>query len=153
MKVIKSDKRVCWNKRVRWLCELELHQKIWDTRKSKKIPPDLVLMANIALSHTYHAMADIKEVPDSIVVSIIRDTSGSSDSYVEVLISKEDTKLYDYFFEKIAILQIAGPEQVVKGIGETYSKELLELGTFYIDITPEVHSEILHGVDAATNSN
>jgi len=81
--------------------------------------------------------AVITKEDNGYLVSVLKYPNQNKDSYVEVLIAPGH-EMYNRFDETVSVLNIAGEQQEVAGIGECFTQ-----GAYHIVLTPDEHAKLL----------
>ena len=85
----------------------------------------------------HHAIVTAEE--DGYLVSVLKQPTQNKDSYVEVMVTKNHP-LYPRFNDAVAVLNVAGTQTPVEGVGEAF-----QTGIYHVVLTQEEH-KLLAGV-------
>lgn len=85
----------------------------------------------------HHAIVTAEE--DEYLVSVLKQPTQNKDSYVEVMVTKNHP-LYPRFNDAVAVLNVAGTQTQVEGVGEAF-----QTGIYHVVLTQEEHN-LLSGV-------
>jgi hypothetical protein len=85
----------------------------------------------------HHAIVTAEE--DEYLVSVLKQPTQNKDSYVEVMVTKNHP-LYPRFNDAVAVLNVAGTQTQVEGVGEAF-----QTGIYHVVLTQEEH-KLLAGV-------
>lgn len=80
------------------------------------------------------------------LVSAIPEGKDDFASYVEVLVSPNDAVLYEFFIQRVGILNISGTNEEIPDVGEKYDDTIYSL---FVD--REIHDQVLKGPNIAHN--
>ena len=78
------------------------------------------------------------------LVSAIPEGKDDFASYVEVLVSSADSALYEFFIQRVGILNISGTNEEIQDVGEKYDDTIYSL---FVD--REIHDQVLKGPNIA----
>jgi hypothetical protein len=92
---------------------------------------------DIAPTKPHHAIVTAEE--DEYLVSVLKQPTQNKDSYVEVMVTKNHP-LYPRFNDAVAVLNVAGTQTQVEGVGEAF-----QTGIYHVVLTQEEH-KLLAGV-------
>lgn len=94
-------------------------------------------MVDVAPIKPHHAIVTAEE--DEYLVSVLKQPTQNKDSYVEVMVTKNHP-LYPRFNDAVAVLNVAGMQTQVEGVGEAF-----QTGIYHVVLTQEEH-KLLAGV-------
>jgi len=92
---------------------------------------------DIAPIKPHHAIVTTET--DEYLVSVLKQPTQNKDSYVEVMVTKNHP-LYPRFNDAVAVLNVAGTQTQVEGVGEAF-----QTGIYHVVLTQEEH-KLLAGV-------
>ncbi len=94
-------------------------------------------ITDIAPSKPHHAIVTTET--DGYLVSVLKQPTQNKDSYVEVMLT-ENHPLYQRFHDAVAVLNVAGTQNEVEGVGEAF-----QTGIYHVVLDVEEH-KLLAGV-------
>ena len=97
----------------------------------------LMYMVDTAPIKPHHAIVTTET--DGYLVSVLKQPTQNKDSYVEVMLT-EKHPLYQRFHDAVAMLNVAGTQNEVEGVGEAF-----QTGLYHIVLDQEEH-KLLAGV-------
>lgn len=103
----------------------------------------LVGMVDTSSTNKFPLMVELVNGKD-FLVSAIPEGKDDFASYVEVLVSDKDADLYDFFIQKVGILNISGTNEEIPGVGEKYDDTIFSL---FVDKI--IHDKIVTGRNIA----
>ena len=92
---------------------------------------------DIAPTKPHHAIVTTET--DGYLVSVLKQPTQNKDSYVEVMLT-ENHPLYQRFHDAVAMLNVAGTQNEVEGVGEAF-----QTGVYHVVLDVEEHN-LLSGV-------
>lgn len=121
----------------KYLCIIWKH-----TFPLRTISPSLLYMTT-PTNTKFPLMVELVDGKD-FLVSAIPEGKDDFASYVEVLVSPNDATLYDFFIQKVGILNISGTNEEIPDVGEKYDATIYSL---FVD--REIHDQVLKGPNIA----
>ena len=80
----------------------------------------------------YHAIVTTET--GGYLVSVLKQPTQNKDSYVEVMLT-ENHPLYQRFHDAVAVLNVAGTQNEVEGVGEAF-----QTGVYHVVLDVEEHT-------------
>ncbi len=104
----------------------------------KQTRQKLLYMADMSATiKPHHAIVTTET--DGYLVSVLKQPTQNKDSYVEVMLT-ENHPLYQRFHDAVAMLNVAGTQNEVEGVGEAF-----QTGIYHVVLDVEEH-KLLAGV-------
>lgn len=116
--------------------------KWWRVSMLSPTSPSLVYMTTTT-NTKFPLMVELIDGKD-FLVSAIPEGKDDFASYVEVLVSPNDSVLYDFFIQRVGILNISGTNEEIPDVGEKYDDTIYSL---FVD--REIHDQVLKGQNIA----
>ena len=92
---------------------------------------------DIAPIKPHHAIVTTET--DGYLVSVLKQPTQNKDSYIEVMLT-ENHPLYQRFHDAVAMLNVAGTQNEVEGVGEAF-----QTGIYHVVLDTEEHNLLASG--------
>ena len=116
---------------------------LWQHTFPLRITSPSLLYMTTPTNTKFPLMVELVDGKD-FLVSAIPEGKDDFASYVEVLVSPSDSVLYEFFIQRIGILNISGTNEEIPDVGEKYDDTIYSL---FVD--REIHDQVLKGPNIA----